>query len=214
MFDFYGLKPSVKSRVYAPTILNNEGGFAECTECGSVYEKQKLKDVSLKIEGKSNGRLPDILLCGHWPLLIVSQRVAHEWREFPTVDADFFEARLYSGESLLPDKFFHVRINSKASLDFKRMNVAIRKVCKACGKVEFSKPTWEFGEPKIVEKTYHGEALFVLDHFEYSPICSKQILELVYKKKFTNFSFDPFISLFKIGGEEINLKTLFGKRNK
>jgi len=75
MLDFYTIEHTEnKGTPYAPTIVsNNKVSLDACHECGRSQFNHDNRHLKLVIEGKK--KLPDFLLCGHYPLKIISRRV-------------------------------------------------------------------------------------------------------------------------------------------
>jgi len=108
-------------------------------------------------------------------------------------------------------QYYCVLITGRIELDFERMGVYVKNQCSVCGAVDYDKETWEWDSVFTKEGTHDGSDLFVAKHFEAAPICTKGLLEVVYKEKLTNFQFRPFDSMFSCFNTPpaIDLKDLF-----
>lgn len=215
MTEFFNFTSS-RSNVYAPTILNKEDHFLLCKKCGSLYLKEKFTNVDLLIEGK--GKLPDILMCGHWPLLLVSPRVIECWEQNGITGYRSSRARLFRkvNKELVEEDvcYRNVEITGRAELDFEKMGVQVT-VCSVCGTNQFNKHTWEFGKAIYKSNSWDGSDLFVFTYFEYSPSCGIKNLEIIYKNKLTKFSIQRMEDKFNYeSSQDVDLKAMFGRRNK
>ena len=157
---------------------------------------------------------PDVLLCGHYPLVIVSNRVIEAWQKNNVTGyiAHSINKLVDSNrcEINAPVRYFNIIITGRAELDLEKMGISIIKQCATCNCVEYDKPSWEFGEAYIKAETYDGSDLFVDKHFTQSVMCTQKILEIVYREKLTNFEFRKLEAKFKyMVNSVIDLKSLF-----
>lgn len=215
MTEFFKFTSS-RSNVYAPTILNKEDHFLLCKKCGARFLKNRQMDVDLLIEGK--GKLPDMLMCGSFPLFIVSPKVVDCWEQNGITGYRSSRARLFRkvNKELVEEDvcYRNVEITGRAELDFEKMGVQVT-VCSVCGSHQFNKNTWEFGEAIYKPNSWDGSDLFVFTYFEYSPLCGMKNLEVIYKNKLTNFCFMKMEDKFNYASsQEVDLKAMFGRRNK
>jgi len=208
-----------KGTPYASTIISDNSLYLDsCPECKRSIFNRENKDLSLVIEGKI--KLPDYLLCGHFPLFLVSQKVIEKWEENNMTGYEAFPIKKLldkNGNDLATDvQYFNVIITGRVELDFEKMNVFIKYQCSMCGGIgggiEYNKKVWEFGEKIIKQGTHDGSDLFVAKYFESTPICTSKLLEIVYKEKLTNFEFSHHESdvTFPKLPPAINLKTELG----
>ena len=211
MNEFYEFTASSESNVYAPTILNESRYFANCSECGSNYLKNEIGDVDLIIEGK--GKYPDILSCGRWPILIVSDKVLRIWNDNNISGFRSYNVSLFTqeGQEIPKSKghYHHISITGRSELDFDAMGIRIIARCNTCGRVEYNKESWEFGIPIIKKDSWDGSDLFAFKQFRCTSMCGMKNLKLIYKNKLINFSFHPLKDMFNYSSNEINLKELF-----
>jgi len=204
-----------KGTPYASTIVSdNDIYLTSCHKCERTRFNHDNRDLELIIEGKR--KLPDFLMCGHYPLAIVSQKVIDVWEKhnitgYTTIPIKKLIDR--KSEQVHHDCQYHcITITGRIELDFEKMGVCIIKQCSTCGAVDYDKPNWEWGSLTFVKQdTYDGSDLFAARHFEATSLCSKKILEVAYKEKLTNFQFRPLESMFSYFGESpiICLKELF-----
>ena len=189
---------SNKMTPYAPTInSSNDIYLNNCSECGRTRYNDDNKDLSLVIEGKR--KLPDYLLCGHYPLTIVSKKVIEIWRKYSVTGYTAFPIKKLvdkKGTVVHSDfQYFNVSVTGSIELDFKRMGVSIVNQCSICGCFDFNKNTWEFGTAFLKQGTHDGSDLFY-PKYSGGLCCTRKMLEIVYKEKLTNFKFNTFESMF------------------
>ena len=198
---------------YASKIISDDVVYFDaCLECGRSQFNHSNRDLALVVEGKRT--LPDYLLCGHYPLKIVSQRVIDAWQKNDITGYTAFPIRnlidAKGNEIHLDYKCFCVTITGRVELDLERMGVFIRKQCSACGALDYSKETWEWDLVSVNGSTHDGSHLFVAKHFESVPICTIKVLEVVYKENLTNFQFRTYESMFSmLTSPVIDLKSIF-----
>lgn len=199
-----------KKKPYASKIIRDKKIFKECFQCGSLYLHEEIRETTLMVEGK--GKLPDIILCGHYPLIIVSEKVLDAWEKEYLTGYDSFIVKLINSEMVEISKeikYYNIIITGRADLDFEKMGIKIISKCSECGQVKFDKESWEFGTAILKEGTYNNSDLFVLNHFEGVPLCNKKNLEIIYKYELTNFRFEKIDTMFDYMATEIDIKSLF-----
>ena len=203
---------------YAQTIISdNDVFFTDCPECERNRFNEDNEDLSLIIiQGKR--KLPDYLLCGHWPIKIVSQRVIDAWQKHGVTGYTSFPIQKLLDkkmEQVHHDVQYHVvKVTGRVELDFEKMGVRIVEQCDTCGVVRYDKDLWCWKFKFFKDYTYDGSDLFAAKHFEYTPYCTKKILEITHREKFTNFGFrlqTPTATLSN-PSPDIDLKELFRKK--
>lgn len=209
MNEFYSLSSSTSnSWIYAPSIIAPKNIYTKCETCGSVDIRKDVYSVDLEIEGK--GKFPDILLCGAYPFLIVSEKVIRTWEKESLTSYKAHDVRLFRRDQEIKDvKYYNIEVTSESELDFEKMGVKIVKICPECGRVIYDKETWEFGKAYIKDGTWNGTELFYVRYFNRAILCTKNLLEISHKNKLKNFTFHKFEDSFNFGSEPINLKEMF-----
>ena len=214
MKDFY-MSGHVNLTPYAPSISTGES--SEICQCGGVVYDIDHKNISLVIEGKR--KLSDHLMCGAYPLIVVSTKVIEAWEKYNVTGYKAFPVKKLvnvKGNEMITDmKYFNVQVTGKeVELDFEEMGVYVKNQCPICGKCEFNKEVWEFGKPIIKEDTYDGSDWFLTGYFK-SPLCTKRILEITFKEKLKNFRFRSFEAFQNHTGDfsDVDLKVMFGKKH-
>jgi len=184
---------------YISSIVSEDIVYLDnCSQCGRIRFNENNHDLSLVIDGEN--KLPDFLLCGEFPLNIVSNRVIDVWDKYNLTGYDAFPIKfLYDtnmNEIISDVKYFDIRITNSVELDFHNMGVKIVNQCSTCNVVEYDKQTWEFGKALIIDSSYRNFDLFTIKYFQNTLSCSKNVLNITYKERLTNFSFKPFESSF------------------
>lgn len=205
---FFTFSSGVGSKIYAPKIIDSEKYFTKCYRCGSESLKDDIHNIALMVEGKGN--YPDALLCGHWPMLVVSDRVVKMWEQnnisgFYTINVRLFRSN--GIEILESEASYHsVVITGRSELDLDSMGVEITSKCSSCGFERYNKETYDFGTPIIKHNSWDGNELFVFEQFKSVPMCGIKNLELIYKNKWSNFSVGSLNEMFDYIAESIDLK--------
>jgi len=199
---------------YAPTILNSDDVFLDnCPKCGRTRYNHCNDKIVLLVEGKRT--LPDFLLCGHYPLTIISDKTLKAWKNAQITGYTSSSVRIFNKqkEEISQPQYHYITITGRAELDFEKMGVEIINICDVCGVVDYNKQTWEFGLAVIKENTYDNSDLFTFEYFDASVSCSIRVLETVYRNKLTNFRFKDLESkfMFMTPTQCIDLKSLFGQ---
>ena len=183
--------------------------------CGSRYKKKAFKAIDVIIEGK--GSYPDFLFCGHYPLLIVSDKVLNLWNENEVSGFQSYPVRIFRAGCLETPQteasYHNIVITGRNSLDFEQMGISIVSQCPKCGYTKYNKRTWEFGQPIIKDGAWDGSDLFVFERFEASPACVLRNLKIMYENKITNASIRNLSSFFNVGDPDLKLKKLVKENN-
>lgn len=211
MDDFYRFSSDIKKRTpYAPKIINYGEVICTCKTCGASDLSKNIDEIVLLIEGK--GKLPDKMLCGHFPLNIISEKVLNAWKENNVTGYCYHNVRLVNEMNMDIDnelKYYNISITGKTDLDFEKMGVSIINKCHDCGQVRFNKQPYNFGIPILKDEIYNKSDLFVFNYFENISLCNKKIIEIIYKYKLTNFSIEKIEAIFDYMDSGIDIKSLF-----
>lgn len=175
------------SKIYA----KSEEVIIDCEKCGARGRYPE-KEFDIDIEGGE--KYPDILLCGSYPLLIVSKKVVEDWKNEGITGFSFYPVGInsVSSESLrkvTPPSYFHIVVQGKSKLNLVKMEVDIVEKCPSCGKIKFNKPIWDIDKFYIDETTWDGLDLFVSDLFPTMILVTTNVVQSACKNKHTNFEF-------------------------
>lgn len=211
---FYSFSPSMSTSLYAPTIMRYDEYRVPCI-CGSQHQKKAFEAIDVIIEGK--GLYPDFLFCGHYPLLIVSDRVLNLWNENEVNGFRSHQVRLFRNEGVeIPQteaSYHNIVITGRNSLDFEQMGIRVVSQCPKCGYTKYNKKTWEFGQLIVNDNAWDGSDLFVFERFEASPLCGLKNLKIIYENRLTKVSIKQVDYFFNGGVPDLNLKEYIKENN-
>lgn len=176
----------------------------QCPECEGTLGDPK-GALRVLLERNKGSRWPDVLGCGAYPLLIVSERVLEAWRndrvgEFPIGGRISFSAPLPKRlEQTKPPSYFWLDGEKMrgANLDFDASGFVGVQFCSRCGRRwddieatydrQHSAP-WSY---VFVDGSWTGSNLFTTDLSPTAFFCTETVLECARKHQFTNFRFVP-----------------------
>lgn len=161
-----------------------------CLDCGhSASYPSGSFDVVL--EGGAD--YPDLLQCGAYPLLIVSDRVLEAWREAGIRSFQEYPVGIDSVESVpqnpKPPRYYRVEITGTCMIDFSASGAAIKKHCRRCGEIE----TDPMVIPRfhVLEGSWDSQDLFRDQrYFPRVSFCTQKLVDVVRAHSLTNFRFD------------------------
>ena len=163
----------------------------KCPECGAgEYYPSGAFDVI--IEG--GDRYPDILGCGVYPLLIVSESVIDDWHKagitsFHTYPVNVEDVLTKKLRRVPTPKYFRVEIDGNCKIDLEASGLRVIKYCPECHYLS-TEPAVSLGF-KMVPGSRDGSPLFRdADLYPRVNFCTELILELAGKYKRTNFRFE------------------------
>lgn len=157
--------------------------------------------IQIKVEGK--GEYPDNLGFA-FPYNIVSERVLNLLvNECKSLEV--YLRNQTTGED--KDGYYLIETTPCIAYDYESMGVE-RFVCKKCGAVTYSKPTYLFGEVKyhFIKPENDLPLIFCAQDFPRVLLCTEEFLHLAIKEKLTNFYFAPIEEKFKYGCTRLNAK--------
>jgi hypothetical protein len=176
-----------------------------CPKCGSIHHYPK-GDFDVTVEGGS--KFPDVLGCGAYPFLIVSEKVLDAWHEanlccyhtFNVGIAKIKSARLR--DQPVP-KYYRIEIDGNCKIDLETSGVKIIIYCQECGYLKTA--------PAIIERfmmipgSRDGSHLF-RDAKLYPRVnfCNQAVLRVASQNKLTNFRFEPMEKRAEFGTKGIN----------
>ncbi len=185
--------------------------IATLTEGFGVKYRCKYGHVIHAATGKMVGRLdpfkgtmwPDGLYCGHFPFLIVSERVIDAWEmegigSFPKAEITIAPERPGRLSNLPPPKYFWIDGEKLkgALMDFDASGFVGVKFCPDCGqRSEDIHATYQHRmrrTPFVFKgSTWTGLNLFTTDLSPTWYFCTSAVVECVRRHKFTNIQFVP-----------------------
>lgn len=164
-----------------------------CSECGAV-ENYPSGAFDVLVEGGS--KYPDILGCGAYPFLIVTEPVVMAWQKegitcFHTYPVGIAKVKSRKLQGVLPPRYLRVEIDGRCKIDLTASGVDVIRICPECHRV-IERPKYPFEHGYRMETgSWDGCALF-RDPILYPRVsfCTHAILELARQHRFTNFRFE------------------------
>lgn len=164
-----------------------------CSECGSV-EHYPSGAFDVTVEGGST--YPDVLGCGAYPFLIVTDAVAATWREagitcFHAFPVNVAEVKSRKLRDLTPPTYARVEIDGRCRIDLRASGIPVERLCPECGRVIERRPynfahTWQ-----MAPGSWDGSALFRdVDLYPRRSFCTQVVMDVARQYRFTNFRFE------------------------
>jgi hypothetical protein len=171
----------------------SEVAHMHCPECGAV-DSYPSGAFDVAVEGGT--KYPDVLGCGAYPFLIVSDRVVGAWAEanissFHTFPVGVFDVKSRKLAQIVPPSYFRVEIDGRCRIDLVASGVQVLRVCPLCGRV-VDRPTFPYAPRyQMVPDSWDGRALF-RDEATYPRVsfCTQLVLDLASQHHLTNFRFE------------------------
>lgn len=170
----------------------SEMHYHECPECG-IAEEFPRGAFDVDIEGGT--KYPDILGCGAYPFLIVSESVVMAWQEaeitcfhkFPVGIAEIKSRKL---REVQPPRYWRVEIDGGCKIDLPASGVEVIRFCPECHHLE-TRPSLVRGF-QMVSESWDGCPIF-RDGELYPRVnfCNEKVLEIARQHRFSNFRFEP-----------------------
>ena len=164
----------------------------ECPEYG-VRENYPSGAFDVSVEGAS--QYPDVLGCGAYPLLIVSQAVIDDWKEagihaFHTYPVGIAKVDSKVLRSVPAPAYFRVEIDGRCQIDLEASGLRVLRYAPECHYLA-TEPMVSSGF-KMVSGSWDGSPIFRdADLYPSVSFCTELILELAGKHKHINFRFEP-----------------------
>jgi hypothetical protein len=165
-----------------------------CQNCGSVKHYPR-GEFDVALEGGT--KYPDVLGCGAYPFLIVTENVVLDWKGAGVTSFEKFKVGIASIKSKsprfyeqAPPKYFRIEITGSCEIDLEASGLEVISFCQNCGHFR-TKPAVASGF-QMVEGSWDGSFLF-RDIIKYPHVtfCTLNILELAHRNHHTNFRFEP-----------------------
>jgi predicted RNA-binding Zn-ribbon protein involved in translation (DUF1610 family) len=190
-YEFTDNSPYEKKWVFAPSIHPKSHVVKwSCPECGRAAQ-YPAGAFDVTVEGGSS--FPDVLGCGAYPLLIVSERVLSVlkgagiccFQYYPVGVTAVQESRVRRDEA---PAYFRVEIAGECMIDFAGSGAAIKSVCARCGEVKTQPPM--IRRFTIVEGSWDGCDLFRdRRYFPRVSFCTQKFVDLAKANGLTNCRF-------------------------
>lgn len=170
-----------------------------CSTCGAV-EHYPSGAFDVVVEGGI--RYPDVLGCGAYPFLIVSEAVVAAWHTAGITSFDIYpvtviDVRSSALRSVAPPAYFRIEIKGTCQIDLEASAVKLVRICPECHRL-IERPTLAQERRYIMKPgSWDGSPIF-RDAVVYPRVnfCTRQVLDLAFKHHFTNFRFEPMAGPF------------------
>ena len=176
-----------------------------CPEYGAA-EHYPSGAFDVIVEGGT--RYPDVLGCGAYPFLIVSEAVITAWREaginsFDTYPIGTAEVRSRKLRDAVPPPYFRVEIDGQCKINLAASGVEVVRFCPEHHYL-VTRPSLVPGF-RMVPGSWDGSPLF-RDPVLYPRVnfCTQMVLDLAREHRFTNFRSEPMEGPFNSASKGID----------
>jgi len=163
-----------------------------CADCGAVVNYPS-GAFDVIVEGGT--KYPDILGCGAYPFLIVSEAVVVAWQEsgiscFHTYPVGISQVKSSRLHDVVPPLYSRVEIDGRCQIDLKASGARDVKYCPRCHHLVTIPST--IPGFRVVSGSWDGCALF-RDPVLYPRVsfCTDLIVDVAGRYRLTNFRFEP-----------------------
>lgn len=165
-----------------------------CSECGAA-ENYPSGAFDVIVEGGT--KYPDVLGCGAYPFLILSEAVITAWHGagitcFHTYPVGIAEVKSKRLRDVAPPHYSRVEIDGRCQIDLVASGVEVIRICPECHRV-ITRSRYPFQHSyRMVPGSWDGCAVF-RDPVLYPRVnfCTQVILDLARQHRLTNFRFEP-----------------------
>jgi hypothetical protein len=161
-------------------------------------------EFDVVVEGGNS--YPDVLGCGQYPFLIVSEAVVDAWRDAGVsgftsflVQVDDVHSRSPKLLRAIPPRYYRIEIDGRCEVDMVASGLEIIRYAPECHYIVTEPP--QANGFQMVEGSWDGSPLF-RDHVRYPRVafCTQTVQEIAREFRFTNFRFEPMAGPFAISG--------------
>lgn len=166
--------------------------YHECPQCGAGEE---YPSGAFDVDVEGGTKYPDILGCGAYPFLILTDAVVTAWRQadidcfqsYPVGIADIKSKKL---RDVPPPRYWRIEIEGTCRIDLRASGVEVVKFCPECHYL-VTRPTMASGF-QIVKGSWNGCPVFRdAELYPRVNFCTQKVLEVARQNRFTNFRFEP-----------------------
>lgn len=181
-----------------------------CSLCKSTLD-DPIGDIRVLLERDKGTKWPDILGCGHYPLLIVSQKVIEAFNQEQILDFPYYKVMIEKPfpKKMKDDPGNYYWIDGAAifgaHVNFEASGFVGNKFCPKCHtRSDNISQTYEKQKNgySIVfkEDTWNGKDLFTTDISHTAFFCTERVVNCAKKYKLTNFCFIPVEQAGNVNG--------------
>lgn len=198
LYQFMHNSSHTRGFVWAMSIIpRSEVYRRECKEHG-VVEEYVSGAFDVVVEGGT--KYPDVLGCGEFPFLIVSEPVVDAWHEggiasFHVYPVGITEVRSEGLMGVAPPRYFRVEIDGRCRIDIEASGGRVVRFVPQCHYIETQPPI--LPRFSMVPNSWDSSPLFCDPTlFPRVTFCTQEIVDIARKHQFTNFWFGPMAGPF------------------
>lgn len=198
---------------WAPSIIPLSGIFEKkCPKCNHIVKYPK-GEFDVVVEG--GVKYPDVLGCGAYPFLIVSESVIDDWEKagitsFEKYAVGIAEVRSDHLLDLPLPQYFRIEIEGRCRIDLEMSGLTVKKFCSECGHLETKPPTSNGFH--MVPDSWDGSDIFRdIELYPRVNFCTGEIMKLARINKRTNFRFEPMEGPYNVSRSGIDYMTIYEK---
>ncbi len=194
-------------------ISRSEVYESRCKKCGSVA-KYPIGDFDVIVEG--GVKYPDVLGCGAYPFLIVSEVVVNDWFDagitcFTKYNVGVAEVKSKKLVDVPKPNYYSIEIEGRCKIDLDASGLKIKRKCGVCGNMTTKLLTSDGF--KMVPNSWDGSDLFRdIDLYPRVSLCTEKVMKLAGENQRTNFRFEPMEGPRESFSKGIDYLKLYKKR--
>lgn len=178
-----------------------------CPEFGIVAQYPSGK-FDVVVEG--GNRYPDILGCGAYPFLIVSESVVNAWHDAGILCFQYYIVNVAQVRSkskqlneMIPPHYYRIEIDGRCEIDLGASGLEVVRYAPECEYLA-TNPSLATGF-QMVAGSWDGSPLFRDPlHYPRVSFCTQLVLDLARTYRFTNFRFEPMEGPYDHGSKGID----------
>lgn len=175
-----------------------------CPECDTV---ENYPSGAFDVFIERGSQYPDVLGCGAYPFLIVSERVIKVWQgagisSFHTFPVAITEVQSKKLRDVTPPRYFRIEIDGTCQIDLAASGAEVISFCPECHHLD-TRPY--FHGFHMVPGSWDGSPLF-RDPVLYLRVnfCTQLVFDLARQHRLTNFRFDLMDQPYEYGSRGID----------
>ncbi|MBI2863281.1 MAG: hypothetical protein HYX94_01800 [Chloroflexi bacterium] len=186
-------------------IPRSEMVYRVCPRCSAV---QHYPSGAFDVIVERGSQYPDVLGCGAYPFLIVSEEVIAVWIDagissFYTFPVDVAKVQSRKLRDIRPPQYFRVEIDGRCQIDLAASGIEVITLCAECHHL-VTRPSLAPGF-RMVPGSWDGSDLFRdPDFYPRVNFCTQSVLDLAREHQLTNFRFDPMDQPYEFGSRGID----------
>ncbi|MCC6904508.1 MAG: hypothetical protein IT326_01615 [Anaerolineae bacterium] len=190
-FEFGDNSHHTRGYAWAYSIDDPPPSYTTCDACGAIHTHFQPGGFGVKIEDGS--KWPDILGCGHYPLLILSGRVVDSLKaegiaNFHTAPVHVVRNNSRRLKAVAPPAYYVIDTDGRCQIDLQASGLSVVSACAACGHRLYTGAAMH----SMVPGSWDGTDLFRdADNFPMVNFCTERVFRLAGECRWTNFRFEP-----------------------